>query len=59
MLSLIIDAYEHRDVATADVVGAYLNTLMEDYTLLKVDGPSIDILCRVSPEYVPFVTNEN
>jgi hypothetical protein len=31
-MSLIIDAKEERDVATADVVGAYLNADMKDFT---------------------------
>jgi len=34
MLSLLIDAFKMQDVATADVVGAYLNTEMLDFVLL-------------------------
>ncbi len=34
MLSLLIDAQEQHDVATADVVGAYLNAEMLDFVLL-------------------------
>jgi hypothetical protein len=30
LLSLLIDAHEGRDVATADVVGAYLRAYMDD-----------------------------
>jgi hypothetical protein len=30
MLSLLIDAHEGRDVATADVVGAYLRAFMDE-----------------------------
>jgi hypothetical protein len=38
MLSLLIDATEHRDMATADVAGAYLHAKMEDFILLKMEG---------------------
>ena len=47
-LSLLIDAKEGRDVATADVVGAYLLTKMEDHTLVKVVGESVRIMCKVN-----------
>ena len=33
MISLMIDAKERRDVATADVEGAYLHADMEDFVL--------------------------
>ena len=56
MLSILIDALEWRDVATADVPsGAYLHAHMKDFTLLKVQGESVDILCDVSPDYRKFV----
>jgi hypothetical protein len=55
MLSLIIDAKEMRDVATADITGAYLRADMEDYTLLKMEGTSVDIMCDVNDAYKVFV----
>lgn len=58
MLSLMIDATEGRDVATADVVGAYLHAEMDDYTLLKMEGTSVDIMCDVCKEYEKFVCIE-
>jgi hypothetical protein len=42
MLSLLIDATEHRDVATANVAGAYLHAEMEAFTLLKMEGESVE-----------------
>jgi hypothetical protein len=57
MLSLVIDAHEGRDVATADVAG-YLNANLPDFTLLKVEGESVDILCDVSEDYKQYVTWE-
>ena len=54
-LSLIIDAHEGRDVAIAEVVGAYLKAKMEDYVLVKLVGKEVDIRCKVSEEYEEFV----
>jgi hypothetical protein len=59
MMSLLIDAKERRDVATADVVGAYLHADLKDFTLLKVEGKSVDIMCSVSKEHSSFVTYEH
>ena len=58
-LTILLDAYENRDVGTADVAGAYLKALMEDYVLMKFSGDSVDILCRMNPAHIPFVTIEN
>ena len=38
MLTLLIDAYEQRDVATADVAGAYLFADIDDNILIKITG---------------------
>ena len=59
MLSLIVDAFEGRDVATADVVGAYLLADMDDFVLIKLTGDAVDILCRANNIYDGFVTVEN
>ena len=59
ILSLIIDAKEGRDVAIADVVGAYLLASMEDYVVVKITGREVDIMCEVSSEYEEYVTMEN
>ena len=53
MISLMIDAKERRDVATADVVGAYLLADMDKYLLLKLTGESVDIMCTVNVKYAP------
>jgi len=37
------------DVAVADVVAAYLKADMNDYTLLKFMGESVDIMCKMNP----------
>ena len=59
MLSIMIDAHEDRDVATADVVGAYLKALMDDFVLMKFVGNSVDILCKMNPKHAKNVTTEN
>ncbi|KAI2512761.1 Reverse transcriptase (RNA-dependent DNA polymerase) [Fragilaria crotonensis] len=38
MLSIMIDAKEARDVATADVVAAYLKAFMDDFVIMKFTG---------------------
>ncbi|GAX15524.1 hypothetical protein FisN_6Hu141 [Fistulifera solaris] len=58
LLSLIVDAHEGRDVAIADVVGAYLKANMADFTLLKFTGESVNIMCKMNPKYEEFVAIE-
>ena len=58
LLTLIIDAFERRDVATADVAGAYLNADMDDYVLMQLVGEDVALMCDVNPLYKPYVTKE-
>ena len=57
-LTLLIDTKEDRDVATADVVGAYLLTDMYDDTVVKVVGNSAKIMCKVNNKYENYITTE-
>ena len=59
MLTIMVDAYERRDVATADVAGAYLKATMDDYVLIKFVGESVNILLAMEPSYEKLVTVEN
>ena len=59
MLSLMIDAKEGRDVATADVAGAYLHAIMDDFVIVKLTGKTIDIMCDVNPDLRKLVVIEN
>jgi len=59
MLSLMIDAKEGRDVATADVEGAYLHAGMEDFVILKLVSEAVNIMCQVNPKYKKFVVVEH
>jgi Reverse transcriptase (RNA-dependent DNA polymerase) len=56
MITLMVDAAEHCNVATADVIGAYLHVFMPDYVLMKLVGDAVDIMCSVNPRYTEFVT---
>ena len=47
--TLVIDANEDRDVATSDVVGAYLNADMEKFVAMKIEGMTIDIMVKSDP----------
>lgn len=55
MLLIMINAKEGRDVATVDVAGVYLHADLDKFTLLKVEGVLVNIMCAVSKIYIPFV----
>ena len=57
-LTILIDAYENRDVATADITGAYLHAHMKDFVCLRFTGWAVDLLCEVNPEYAAYVVYE-
>ena len=59
LLTILVDAKEDRDVGIADVAGAYLKALMDDFVLMKFTGDSVDILCRMNPEHIKNVAIEN
>ena len=59
ILSIIIDAYEGRDVATADIAGAYLKAYMKDFVLMRFSGETVRILCELNPKHMPHVVVEN
>jgi hypothetical protein len=43
----------------ADVAGAYLKAKFEDFVVLRIEGESVDIMCRVSKHYKQFVVYKN
>jgi hypothetical protein len=59
MFSIMVDAHEGRDFATADVTGAYLRAYMEDEVIMKFTGEFVDIVCGILPENKAFVGYEN
>jgi Reverse transcriptase (RNA-dependent DNA polymerase) len=59
MISLMIDSFEQRDKATADVPGAYLNADMDAFVLLKLTWDTVSIMCQVNNKYSVYVTIEH
>jgi hypothetical protein len=57
-LIIILEAFEGRDVATADVAGAYLKADMKDFVVMKFTGQSLAILCKMNQDYTGFVDTE-
>ena len=60
MTTLMIDAYEGRDVAVADISGAYLNAEFpkEKKVILKLNGIFVNIMCDVNPKYRQHIVFE-
>ena len=56
---MLIDAHEHREVATVDVVGAYLLADMRDFTIVKITNTTAEMMCKVDPTYENYLTIEN
>ena len=53
MLTCMIDAFEKRDVATANIPGAFLQTKMpkgEDDVHVILDGRMAELLAKIVPE---------
>ena len=57
---LVIDAYKSRDIAIADVPGAYLHALWPKgkKVLLKLRGKFVNIMCNVNLEYKKYIIYE-
>ena len=52
IMSLTIDAHEHRKVTVFDVPGAYLQTDLpkDKFVLLMLEDQFVDIMCSINPE---------
>ena len=57
-MTILIDAHENRDVATADITGAYLHAHMKDFVTIRFTGWAVDLLCEVNREYEKHVVFE-
>jgi Reverse transcriptase (RNA-dependent DNA polymerase) len=58
LLTAVVDAHEGRDVAIADVTGAYLHAYMKEFISMRFTGWAVDLLCEVNPEYTQHVVHE-
>ena len=66
LLTATIDAYEGRDVMTADVPNAFIQAHMpkvkegEEEVYMKICGPLVDMMVEIAPEvYSDYVVFEN
>ena len=63
IVTLLIDVYEGRDVATFDVPGAYLQSDIavgdsSELVMLKFVGEFVDIICQVNLEHKKTIVYE-
>ena len=59
LMPLMVEAKERRDIATADIVGAYLLADMKNHVIVKLKGESVNIMCKANKKYKNYVTIEN
>ena len=53
---VLVDAWENRDMATSDDGRAYLHADIDNYTLFKLEGLSVGIMCEVNSAYENFLS---
>jgi len=59
-MPLLIDAHENRDVAAANVEGAYLHSEMDDFVLLKITSAEhIRLMCEINPKLRQCIMQEH
>ena len=56
-VTLLMDAYEERDVDTFDMLGSYLYASMpkDKQVLLNLKGKCVEIMCQINGEYKKYV----
>lgn len=60
MLSCAIDAKERRQVATADIPGAFMQADMDEVVHMRLDGPLALLLVKMNPDkYTAYLTQVN
>jgi hypothetical protein len=55
MITSAIDASERRDVATADISGAFLQADIDELVLVMFEGVMVDLLIKTDPIYEKFI----
>lgn len=59
MLSCVIDAKERRQVVTADIPRAFMQTDMDEDLFTRLDGPLAQVLAKADPrKYKKFLKTE-
>jgi len=57
---LVIDAHEHRDVVTCDIVGSYSHSDMDKPATIILNGEIVNMMVEVDKEkYFKYMTYEN
>ena len=57
--SLMMDAAEGRSIAIADVAGAFLKVDMEDFVVVKLQGPAVEALVEINKKkYHRYITKK-
>jgi hypothetical protein len=62
LLSCIIDAKEHRDVAVVDIPNVFVQTRVEnekDMAFIKIRGILVDILVEIAPEAYKYYVSQD
>jgi hypothetical protein len=60
ILSCTIDAKEERDVATADIPGAFMQTDMEGVMHMMLEGKMAELLVKIDPKlYGKYLMTRN
>ena len=59
-VTLVVDVYEERYVATVDIARLYLNADMDRFTTLKLESGIVDLMVQVNHEkYAEYIRYEN
>ena len=58
MTTLLMDAFEARDVATANIAGAYLFVDIDEYIKIRLTGDSVKIIYGTDSLYVDYIYNK-
>jgi hypothetical protein len=60
ILSCVIDATEHRDVATCDNPGAFMPSDMKGKVVMKLEGVMAEVILKIDPKrHAKYVEKEN
>ena len=59
LIATTIDACELRYVANVDVKGAHLHAKIDKFSLVKIKGSQVDVVCHIHKDYERHATVEN
>ena len=60
LITAVVDAYKHRDVAIVNIPGAYFSADMDEEVHLCLRGRMAEMMARTAPEvYAKYVTLKN